>query len=182
MVLLCSSTAVEMDPHSRLNQFNQRGPKSGPPPVSRFMSNMLSKPSIETYPSTLSPATKPNSRSRVSPPLVSTFLVRRPIATNSRIKQNENYRKDMYLAFVNNALQQKLNVRPSSPLTSLFSLYISLGEFPAIWRARGPVQPKTPHGSNISQYIYFIEDLDTCPHPCRLPTWKNTLQPRWSHC
>ncbi|TRM67928.1 RNA polymerase I-specific transcription initiation factor RRN3 [Schizophyllum amplum] len=36
-------------------------------------------------------------------------VVRRPIATNSRIRQDEQYRKDMYLAFVNNALQQKLN-------------------------------------------------------------------------
>ena len=34
---------------------------------------------------------------------------RRPIATNSRIKQDENYKKDMYLAFVHNALQQKAN-------------------------------------------------------------------------
>jgi RNA polymerase I-specific transcription initiation factor RRN3 len=35
----------------------------------------------------------------------------RPIATNSRIKQGERFRKDMYLAFVNNALQQKIIVR-----------------------------------------------------------------------
>jgi RNA polymerase I-specific transcription initiation factor RRN3 len=40
----------------------------------------------------------------------------RPIATNSRIKQGERLRKDMYLAFVNNALQQKTLVRN---LTSL---------------------------------------------------------------
>lgn len=35
----------------------------------------------------------------------------RPIATNSRIKQDERLRKDMHLAFVNNALQQKALVR-----------------------------------------------------------------------
>jgi RNA polymerase I-specific transcription initiation factor RRN3 len=35
----------------------------------------------------------------------------RPIATNSRIKQGERLRKDMYLAFVNNALLQKTLVR-----------------------------------------------------------------------
>ena len=35
----------------------------------------------------------------------------RPIATNSRIKQGERLRKDMYLAFVNNALHQKTLVR-----------------------------------------------------------------------
>ncbi|KXN92333.1 RNA polymerase I-specific transcription initiation factor RRN3 [Leucoagaricus sp. SymC.cos] len=51
---------------------------------------------------------KPGSKLSGSTP-TSTPLVRRPIATNSRIKQNENYRKDMYLAFVNNALQQKMN-------------------------------------------------------------------------
>jgi len=105
-----------MDPHSRLNQYNQRPPKSGPPPASRFLTNMLLKPSLENFPPTSSPATKPKPGYEAS-----TFLVRRPIATNSRIKQNENYRKDMYLAFVNNALQQKLNVRASSPLANLFT-------------------------------------------------------------
>ncbi|KAG6854356.1 hypothetical protein C0991_007861 [Blastosporella zonata] len=40
---------------------------------------------------------------------LSSLLVRRPIATNSRVKQDEKYRKDMYLSFVNNALQQKAN-------------------------------------------------------------------------
>lgn len=45
-----------------------------------------------------------------SPPASASLLIQRPIATNSRIKQDEKYRKDMYLAFVNNALQQKSNV------------------------------------------------------------------------
>lgn len=34
----------------------------------------------------------------------------RPIATNSRVKQDEQFKKDMFLAFVNNALLEKLNV------------------------------------------------------------------------
>jgi RNA polymerase I-specific transcription initiation factor RRN3 len=42
------------------------------------------------------------------------MLMRRPIATNSRVKQDEKYRKDMHLAFVNNALLQKANVGPKS--------------------------------------------------------------------
>ncbi|GLB34084.1 putative RNA polymerase I-specific transcription initiation factor RRN3 [Lyophyllum shimeji] len=42
-------------------------------------------------------------------PQASSLLVRRPIATNSRVKQDEKYKKDMYLAFVHNALQQKTN-------------------------------------------------------------------------
>ncbi|KAF9006640.1 RNA polymerase I-specific transcription initiation factor RRN3 [Cyathus striatus] len=37
------------------------------------------------------------------------LLMRRPIASNSRVRQDEKVRKDMYLAFVNNALQQKSN-------------------------------------------------------------------------
>lgn len=100
-----------MDPHSRLSQFNVRSPKFGPPPVSRFVSDMLNKPGLETFSSSTSTThQKKKAGSRPSEP-TSTLLVRRPIATNSRIKQNESYRKDMYLAFVDNALQQKMNVR-----------------------------------------------------------------------
>jgi hypothetical protein len=50
-----------------------------------------------------------------------THDLRRPIATNSRIKKNERFSKDMYLAFVNNALQQKFLVR-TSPLVYLLSV------------------------------------------------------------
>lgn len=39
----------------------------------------------------------------------STFgTIRRPIATNSRIRQGDSIKKEMYLTFVTNALQQKL--------------------------------------------------------------------------
>lgn len=38
------------------------------------------------------------------------LLIRRPIATNSRIRQDEILKKDMYLSFVTNALQLKLTV------------------------------------------------------------------------
>lgn len=51
---------------------------------------------------------RPTAQSRKA---TSSLLITRPIATNSRVKQDEQYRKDMYLAFVNNALQQKANVR-----------------------------------------------------------------------
>ncbi|KAJ3569093.1 hypothetical protein NP233_g5282 [Leucocoprinus birnbaumii] len=111
MIAFAHQRLLEMDPHSRLSQFNQRGPKSGPVPTSRFASEMLTKASLETFSSMSSPSTsttKTKPRSKLSTP-ASTSLVRRPIATNSRIKQNESYCKDMYLAFVNNALQQKLD-------------------------------------------------------------------------
>ena len=45
-------------------------------------------------------------------------VIRRPVATNSRVKQDEMFKRDMYLSFVLNALQQKINVR-------LFSRYLS---------------------------------------------------------
>jgi RNA polymerase I-specific transcription initiation factor RRN3 len=63
------------------------------------------KPSVDKRSSTV--LKKP------SPSVSSSLLIQRPIATNSRIKQDEKYRKDMYLAFVNNALQQKSRVSGS---------------------------------------------------------------------
>ncbi|ETW83701.1 hypothetical protein HETIRDRAFT_380901, partial [Heterobasidion irregulare TC 32-1] len=93
-----------MDPHSRHSQFNQRPPKTGPIALaSRHMDFSLSKssPSLDEF--TRHPAPSRKSSSASSPSL----LASRPIATNSRIKQDEKLRKDMYLAFVNNALQQK---------------------------------------------------------------------------
>ena len=49
-------------------------------------------------------------KSSESPSASEPLLIQRPIATNSRIKQDEKYRKGMYLAFVKNALQQMSNV------------------------------------------------------------------------
>ncbi|KAJ6523380.1 hypothetical protein B0H10DRAFT_1731422, partial [Mycena sp. CBHHK59/15] len=88
-----------MDPHSTLSQFNQRrAPKVGP--IShKYMDVQQSKPTLDSF------AKRPPASRKSSPsPAV---LIRRPIATNSRVKQDEKYRKDMHLAFVNNALLQK---------------------------------------------------------------------------
>ena len=38
-------------------------------------------------------------------------LVSRPIASNSRVRRDEKYKRDMYLAFIDNALEQKAKVR-----------------------------------------------------------------------
>ena len=38
-------------------------------------------------------------------------LAQRPIATNSRVRQGEQFKRDMFVAFINKALQEKLNVR-----------------------------------------------------------------------
>jgi len=76
------------------------------------------KPLVDKRPVTVS--------KKPSPSAPASLLVQRPIATNSRVKQDEKYRRDMYLAFVNNALQQKSNVsgpvvitRASAPPTSI---------------------------------------------------------------
>lgn len=46
-----------------------------------------------------------------------TIVIPRPVITNSRVKQDEKYRKDMYLAFVNNALLQKSKVSLTNMLS-----------------------------------------------------------------
>ncbi|KAG6910121.1 hypothetical protein DXG01_012880 [Tephrocybe rancida] len=90
-----------MDPHSRHSQFNQRAPKSGPKSLnSRFIDPMA-------HPKSPVDPKRPTGPQKTDP--LSSLLVRRPIATNSRVKQDEKYKKDMYLSFVNNALQQKTN-------------------------------------------------------------------------
>ena len=38
-------------------------------------------------------------------------LAQRPIATNSRVRQGERFKRDMFIAFIQKALQEKLNVR-----------------------------------------------------------------------
>jgi len=83
-----------MDAHSTHLQFNRRAPKAGPPPRSVSEKSLVQDN-----------ANMP-SKKRAKPDT----LVRRPIATNSRVKQDEMLKRDMYLSFVTNALQEKLNV------------------------------------------------------------------------
>ncbi|KAI0832671.1 RNA polymerase I-specific transcription initiation factor RRN3 [Trametes gibbosa] len=91
-----------MDPHSRFSHFNARQTKAGPHASStRFMDSTRPTISLEGYTS------RKGSKTPTTPKKQSTLYIERPIATNSRIKQDEQYRKDMHLVFVNNALQQK---------------------------------------------------------------------------
>ncbi|KAF7352452.1 RNA polymerase I-specific transcription initiation factor RRN3 [Mycena venus] len=104
-----------MDPHSTLSQFNQRrAPKAGPM-AQKYMDIQQPKPALDSF-------TKRPSASRKTSPSPA-VLIRRPIATNSRVKQDEKYRKDMHLAFVNNALLQKANgtSEPFDELVNQFS-------------------------------------------------------------
>ncbi|KAG6373842.1 RNA polymerase I-specific transcription initiation factor RRN3 [Boletus reticuloceps] len=88
-----------MDPHSTHSQFNQRTPKSGPfTPTTRFM-DQPPKITIERYAKPPSPAKADRLLS----------LAQRPIATNSRVRQGEQFKRDMFVAFINKALQEKLN-------------------------------------------------------------------------
>ncbi|KAI9000777.1 RNA polymerase I-specific transcription initiation factor RRN3 [Trametes punicea] len=100
-----------MDPHSRFSHFNARQTKAGPvASSSRFMEPQI-KPSISFEGFTPKKGKKSPSTSKKSSSVAqSSLYVERPIATNTRIKQDEQYRKDMHLAFVNNALQQKAMV------------------------------------------------------------------------
>ncbi|KIK45936.1 hypothetical protein CY34DRAFT_800948 [Suillus luteus UH-Slu-Lm8-n1] len=85
-----------MDPHSRHSQFNQRAPKTGP-----FSPSVRFEPTQKV---TLDKYTKASSMPSDSP-----LFTSRPIATNSRVKQDEQYKKDMFLAYVNKAIREKLN-------------------------------------------------------------------------
>ncbi|KAF9232157.1 RNA polymerase I-specific transcription initiation factor RRN3-domain-containing protein [Melanogaster broomeanus] len=90
-----------MDPHSRLSQFNQRTPKSGPyMPTARF-TEQQPKITIEKY------AKSPKPASGDADGFLS--LAQRPIATNSRVRQDVQFKKAMFIAFVNKALQEKLD-------------------------------------------------------------------------
>lgn len=91
-----------MDPHSRRSQFNHRAPKAGP--VSRNIEPPQSTTKSET-------SKMPPKKSKAAATSTN-LLIRRPIATNSRVKQVETFKRDMYLSVVSNALQQKANVRP----------------------------------------------------------------------
>ncbi|KAI1796147.1 RNA polymerase I-specific transcription initiation factor RRN3 [Ganoderma leucocontextum] len=98
-----------MDPHSRFSHFNSRQTKAGPiPSGSRHMEQPKPRINFDHLPSKTGskPPPSPPKRSP-SIPSPSPLYAERPIATNSRIKQDEQYRKDMHLAFVNNALQMK---------------------------------------------------------------------------
>jgi RNA polymerase I-specific transcription initiation factor RRN3 len=91
-----------MDPHSRLSQFNNRPPK-GLPPAARHMD--------PTTPKLTLPIERPKSASSSKPAKRTSTAVSRPIATNSRVKQSQQFHRDLHLAYVNNALEQKSAVR-----------------------------------------------------------------------
>ncbi|KAJ7068647.1 RNA polymerase I-specific transcription initiation factor RRN3 [Mycena amicta] len=104
-----------MDPHSTRSQFNNRPPKAGPA-AHKYMDPLpQQKPSLDSFAkrSSASASRKASSPSGTI----------RPIATNSRIKQDDQYRKDMHLAFVNNALLQKANgtTEPFDELVNQFN-------------------------------------------------------------
>ncbi|KAI0751039.1 RNA polymerase I-specific transcription initiation factor RRN3 [Daedaleopsis nitida] len=98
-----------MDPHSRFSRFNARQTKAGPlASTSRYM-DQPPKPRIvlDNLPTKSGPKTPSTPKRSSSISSSSTLYAERPIATNSRVKQDEQYRKDMHLAFVNNALHMK---------------------------------------------------------------------------
>ncbi|KAI0052762.1 RNA polymerase I-specific transcription initiation factor RRN3 [Auriscalpium vulgare] len=110
-----------MDPHSRLSQFNQRPPRAGPAPRHMDVMGLTSKlPSLDSA----------KKASRKSSPAMGTPRV---ISSNSRVRQDERLRKDMHLAFVNNALQQKAlgSSEAYDELVDQFALKKTVGDAPS---------------------------------------------------
>jgi hypothetical protein len=91
-----------MDPHSRLSQFNQRSPSAGPSLLKSRFTDSAPKHGGKTQKTPLKTAT---ATAGFSSPYM------RPMATNSRVKQDVKYKSDIYLSFVSNAMQQKAQVR-----------------------------------------------------------------------
>ncbi|ESK95127.1 ribosomal dna transcription factor rrn3 [Moniliophthora roreri MCA 2997] len=89
-----------MDVHSRFSQFDNQSKrtKAGP---------QATKPRIMADSSPKAQLPRKTSNAASSSSANASLFIRRPIATNSRVKQDEKTRKDMYLSFVNNALHQK---------------------------------------------------------------------------
>ena len=98
---LSPSLQKAMDPHSRLSQYNHRPPKAGPP--TQNTRTILTDKKKQTVPCKQQFDTS------------SLLLVARPIATNSRVKRNQKLHRDMHLAFIDNALEGKSQVRVSPP-------------------------------------------------------------------
>jgi hypothetical protein len=151
-----------MDPHSTLSQFNQRRPPKPGPIPHKYMDPHHPKPALDSF------TKRPSASRKTASPAA---LIRRPIATNSRVKQDEKYRKDMHLAFVNNALLQKANV--SRFLPTLHSLLIlPPGHQRAIRRINKPIQHKDRPAARTTA------SLDIGSFTCGIATGAVTRHPR----
>ncbi|KAF8521855.1 RNA polymerase I-specific transcription initiation factor RRN3 [Gautieria morchelliformis] len=97
--------------HSNSSPFNQRQPKAGPSTIPLRHHQDSTQKSMEN----------PNLK-RSTAASKDGIATQRPVISNSRVKQDEKYRKDMYLVFVNNALLQKSKgiVEPFDELVSQF--------------------------------------------------------------
>ncbi len=118
-----------MDPHSRFSRFNSRQTKAGPvASASRYMDQPKPRLVLDDLPTKKGPKSPSAHRRSSSASSTSVLYGERPTVTNSRVKQgmctrsealfirpmslpDEQFRKDMHLAFVNNALHMKTMVR-----------------------------------------------------------------------
>ncbi|KAI9434445.1 RNA polymerase I-specific transcription initiation factor RRN3 [Lactarius indigo] len=133
-----------MDPHSRLTQFNQRSPKALNSRQMDLQFHPKSSPISDRFAKRSDATTKGSSRKRSSSSSSSSVLLdgsSRPIATNSRIKKDERFRKDMHLAFVHNALQQKAlgNREPYDSLVDQFNVKKSALDAPSPSPSPSPI-------------------------------------------
>ncbi|RDX53851.1 RNA polymerase I-specific transcription initiation factor RRN3 [Lentinus brumalis] len=97
-----------MDPHSRFSRFNSRQTKAGPVvSASRYMDQPKPRLVLDDLSTKKGPKSPSAHRRSSSASSTSVLYGERPTVTNSRVKQDEQFRKDMHLAFVNNALHMK---------------------------------------------------------------------------
>lgn len=109
---------LAMDPHSRLSQFNQRRPSSGP--QLQQLKKMETKPQptangFEQFKQSSANSSRTNTSSGSKAEFKSlSASTSRPIASNSRLRRDEKYQRGMFLAFIDGALSQKAKVRASA--------------------------------------------------------------------
>jgi hypothetical protein len=132
-----------MDPNARRSQFspfNTRQIRMGPLTPTRINEPFTPKPTVQSAGPKVGRGTL--SRAASSPSIDSQKGMRK-IATNSKIRDRELRRNQLQLVFVNDALQQKLNVCCNSDeLIDVLMQCLNKGTTGGIRRTRRTVQWK----------------------------------------
>ena len=115
LAILCGSRST-MDPHSRMSQYNRRRPSVGP--NLQQLKKVESKPpavnGFEQFKHSTGSSAKGSSAATASPkPKLKSLsgFTARPIASNARLRRDEQYKSDLCLAFIDGALAEKAKVR-----------------------------------------------------------------------
>jgi hypothetical protein len=167
-----------MDPNSRRSQFspfNARQTRTGPmSPTTRNNEPPIPKPSLPLDPKA---ARRPSTSRESSGSSMESLKSIRKIATNSKIRDREYRRNQLQLVFVNDALQQRLNVREFAPScrTTLNPPYIGTNR--GFRRAGRAVQSE----SGLSTRLCVPSLMAHLALPCHLSAGTATFTPRTGH-